>query len=213
MPREIRIQYPGAWFHVMNRGAAHRPIYLGPNDRFRFLDLIDEATARYGVEVHTYCLMGNHFHLLVRTPEPNLDRFMQWFFSRYVRFFNDRHDLDGPLCRGRYKAIVVESEEYAVTLARYIHRNPLDLGVTDLANDYPWSSYPAYLSDSLRPLWLRTGVILDAVGGPNGLQKLVESGGKSEIDKLFDDGQSPDVVGSPEFVERFRKDQANREAG
>ncbi len=118
MPRAHRIQYPGAWYHVMNRGAARRPIYLDPVDRFRFLDLVDEGVGRFGVEIHAYCLMGNHFHLLARTPEPNLDLFMQWFFSRYVRSFNSRHSLDGPLCRGRYKAIVVESEEYAVTLAR-----------------------------------------------------------------------------------------------
>ena len=192
----------------MNRGAARRPIFRDDLDRHVFLNLIDGAVSKYEIKLHAYCLMGNHFHLLVRTPYPNLDRYMQHLCSQYVKLFNRRHGLDGPLCRSRYTAKPVESEVYAVTLARYIHRNPIDLGVTDLRT-YRWSSYQAYLDVTVQPWWLETATLLRTVGGVSGLRMLVEDPQRTDVDELFKDGRVPDAIGSPEFIANVVADTAN----
>lgn len=207
MPRALRLQYPGAWYHVMNRGASRRSTFLDPQDRRRFLELTAECVDLLQVEVHSYCLMGNHFHLLLRTPQPNLDQVMHRLCSKYVRSFNKRHDFDGPLCRSRYKAIPVQSEDYLVSLGRYIHRNPIDLGVEHLG-DYPWSSYPAYLGAAATPEWLSTDLLLRAAGGRNGHAAFVESRLKTEIDLLYEDGESPLAIGDPAFVAQFAEQKA-----
>ncbi len=207
MPRAPRLLYPGAWYHVMNRGASRRPTFINPQDRLRFLELTAESVEHFNAEVHAYCLMGNHFHLLVRTPEPNLDRFMHRLCSKYVRSFNQRHDFDGPLCRSRYKAMPVQSEDYLVSLGRYIHRNPLDLGVDHLG-DYMWSSYPAYLGLVRQPGWLSTGLLLKAAGGREGHAAFVESRMKTEIDLLYSDGKAPIAIGTPGFVAQFSDEVA-----
>ena len=163
MARPLRLDYPGAWHHVINRGAAGRPIFNTDEQRAYFLSLLAAAHERFNAEWHAYCLMSNHYHLLLRTPEGNLQRIMRHVGGLYTQFYNRAEGRDGPLMRGRYRAVLVEADAHWLELSRYIHRNPKSAGmVRDLA-DYPWSSYPAYIGLAPIPPWLQTSYILRAI--------------------------------------------------
>ena len=127
MARQLRIEYPGAWYHVTSRGNERGSIFRLDKDRTRFLKTVAESAELFRVEVHCYVLMSNHFHFLLRTLESNLSRFMQRFNTAYTRYFNLRHRRSGHLYQGRYKAIVVEADEYLLEVSRYLHLNPVKL--------------------------------------------------------------------------------------
>jgi len=194
MPRPPRIQYPGAWHHVMNRGVDRQAVFRDRRDRPHFLVLLEEAVARFGVELHAYCLMGNHYHLLVRTPEPNLDLAIHHLAGLYARAFNRRHGRDGPLFRSRYRSMLVESERYLAAVTRYIHRNPVELGVDDLVA-YEWSSLGAYVGSRPCPPWLTTTRVLSTVGEPSAYERLVTSAPRSSVEKVYDRQRWPLVLG------------------
>ena len=203
MARPLRIQYPGAWYHVMNRGACRADVFRDRNDRLVFLSLLAEVCRKTGATVHAYCLMGNHFHLLIQTPNANLDEVMRLLSGEYARKFNDKYGKDGGLCRGRYRAILVDSERYLLNVSRYIHRNPAIFQLPDLS-DYRWSSYPAYLG--LRPAedWLDLSETLKLVGGRSKYEALVESPLPSEIDHIYERAHLPSILGSSEFKQAAR---------
>ena len=129
MSRPLRIEYRGAHYHVMNRGTARQKIFLNDHDRQGFLDLLGETSQMWGLQVYAYCLMDNHYHLLVESADAGLSRVMRHLDGIYTQRFNRAHRRDGPLFRGRYRAIVIEPEEYFMAVARYIHRNPVDAQV------------------------------------------------------------------------------------
>jgi len=184
MPRPPRSEYPGAWHHVMNRGACRHDVFKDRWDRRVFLAELAETVDRYQVEVHSYVLLGNHYHLLMRTPESNLGQAMQYLGGRYTQRFNEKHGRDGALFRGRYKALVIESERYLLGCSRYIHRNPLELGA-DSPGDYRWSSYPAYLQDHKPPTWLRIDFLTKMAGSPQQYEALVESPLDTQTDEIL----------------------------
>ncbi|MEM7015743.1 MAG: transposase [Pseudomonadota bacterium] len=163
MSRPLRIEFEGAWYHVMNRGASRQAIFKTDAQRQHFLSLLAEASSRFNAEWHAYCLMGNHYHLMLRTPEANLQRIMRHINGLYTQYYNRSERRDGPLFRGRYKAILVEAPTYWARLSRYIHRNPLDAGLVDDLIDYPWSSYPAYIDRQPIPDWLECNYILSSL--------------------------------------------------
>ena len=154
MARPLRIEYDGAWYHVLNRGAGRRAVYATDEQRRYFLALLAEAHTRFNAEWHAYCLMGNHYHLLVRTPEANLNRIMRHLNWLYTQYYNRSTGRDGPLFQGRYKAILVEAQAYLTQLSHYIHRNPVEAGVVTHLDRYRWSSYPAYIGRATRHPWL-----------------------------------------------------------
>ena len=158
MGRSNRVDAPGVWNHVVNRGAGGQPVFTSRADGNDFLGLLGEAHERFGVEIHAYCLMTNHYHLLVRCPEGGLSAFMQFVTSVYTRHANHRSDRDGPLFRGRFRSLLVDSEAYLLHSVRYIHRNPLDLGVA--IDEYRWSSHRAYVGHRPPPVWLTTEAVL-----------------------------------------------------
>jgi len=162
--RPLRIEFPGAWYHVANRGAGRRPVFLSDDDREAFLELVGELAERFGVEVHAYSLAGNQYHLLVHTPNGGLGRGMRHLDGVYTQRFNRRHHNDGPLFRGRYKAIVVDPDHKLAQVSRYIHSIPRALGVADSLKSYPWSSFPAYAQAAKGPDWLRTKTVLSCFG-------------------------------------------------
>ena len=194
MPRPHRIEYPGAWHHVMNRRAAREPLFFDDNDRFTFLELLEGNASRTDTEVHAYCLMGNHFHLLVRSPNANLAYMMQLVSGRYGRYFNDRYGRDGGVCRGRYRSVLVDSDHYLLAVSRYIHRNPLAFW-TDPLESYGWSSYPTYLGLRRRQHWIHTAMTLDVAGGVASYRGLVESPLPSDVDRIYGSGRVPKVLG------------------
>ena len=154
MSRPLRIQYPGAWYHVMNRGKRGEKVFEFKEDYLSFVDLLQELDEVFNVRVAAYCLMSNHYQIFIHTPEANLSRSIRHLNGVYTQRYNKRHSCDGQLFKGRYKAIVVESDSYALELVRYIHRNPLEAGVVDNLQKYQWSSHKPYLSNAKKWQWL-----------------------------------------------------------
>jgi REP element-mobilizing transposase RayT len=168
----VRIEYEGARYHVMSRGDRREDIVTDDGDRQEFLRALGEACQKTGWQVHAYCLMTNHFHLVVETPQPNLALGMKWLLGTYTQRFNRRHRSWGHVFGGRYKAQVIDSRSpgYLRRACAYVHLNPVRAGLVrpgERLESFPWSSYPAYRNPRLRPCWLR----VDRLLGENGLQK------------------------------------------
>lgn len=166
MARKLRIQYAGAVYHVMNRGDRHEAIFADDHDRQRFLETLTECCQKTGWQVHAYCLMPNHLHLVIETPQPNLVAGMKWLLGTYTGRYNRRHKEFGHLFSGRYKALVVEGSGngYLKTVCDYVHLNPSRgklVKVERPLEEFPWSSYRWYLqAPGRRPAWLRVDRLL-----------------------------------------------------
>lgn len=179
MPRKVRVEYAGAIYHVMCRGNRRQDVFRDARDNELFLDTLGEACARCGWRVHAYVLMGNHYHMLLETPEANLVAGMQWLQGTYTKRFNVRHKEWGHLFQGRYKALLIEGAKgYFAAAAAYIHLNPARMKGYDFARQkleqYSWSSYPGYLRPGKRRKWLCVDRVLNSAGlgdTPLGRQK------------------------------------------
>jgi REP element-mobilizing transposase RayT len=173
VPRQIRIEYPGAIYHVMSRGDRREAIVCGDADRELWLKTLGEACAKCDWQVHAYCLMTNHFHLVVETPRANLVKGMKWFLGTYTVRFNSVHRLRGHLFAGRYKSLLIDEsdDQYLRVACDYVHLNPARaklIAPQQRLEHYKWSSYPVYLGTNSRlPPWLRGDRLL----GEHGLQK------------------------------------------
>ena len=172
MARKLRVEYPGALYHVMNRGDRREAIFKDDQDRRSFLETLGQACAKTGWRVHAFCLMANHFHLVIETPQPNLVVGMKWLLGTYTGRFNRRHKLFGHLFSGRYKSLIVDGSGtgYLKTVCDYVHLNPVRakmLRPEQPLAAYGWSSYPAYLQRAAkRPPWLRVGPLFGEHGIP-----------------------------------------------
>ena len=188
MARKIRVEYPGALYHVLNRGDRREPIFKDDRDRRTFVEALAAVCARTGWQVHAYVLMPNHFHFVVETPQPNLVAGMKWLLGTYTGRFNRRHKLSGHLFSGRYKSLLVDGSGngYLKTVCDYVHLNPVRARL--LKKDQPlsafaWSSWPAYLlAPSQRPSWLRVDRLLgehsipkDSPAGRKELERRMEA--------------------------------------
>jgi REP element-mobilizing transposase RayT len=125
MARPLRIQYPGAFYHVSFRGNERKNVFRSKGDREKFLSYLESATGRYGAKIHVYCLMSNHYHLRLETPEGNPAQIMRHINGAYTTYFNSKRKRSGPLFQGRYNAVVGDADEYATNLSRYIHLDPV----------------------------------------------------------------------------------------
>ena len=145
MARRWRIQYPNAVYHVMSRGVNRGKIFTTQKDYLHFIGCLKRATEKFDLNIFAFVLMGNHYHLLLSTPNANLVKAMQWLQTAYSIYYNKKHRRWGHLFQGRYNAILVEDESYWTGLSYYIHCNPIRARmVTDLSK-YSWSSYPTYI--------------------------------------------------------------------
>ncbi|MDD4903468.1 MAG: transposase [Candidatus Bipolaricaulis sp.] len=160
MARPLRIAYEGAVYHVTSRGNARQDIFLVDSDRKAFVDLLGDTVNRFTWICHAYCLMTNHYHLLVETPEANLSHGMRHLNSVYTQAFNRRHMRCGHVLQGRFKAIVVEKDAYLLELVRYVVLNPVRAEAVRSARDWPWSSYRATAGMEQAPGFLTTSWIL-----------------------------------------------------
>src|SRR5215471_5707135 len=173
MPRHLRVQYPGAMYHVMSRGDRREDNFLDDVDRHDFLKTLAEACQKTGWQIHAYCLMRNHYHLVLETPNANLVPGMAWLQSTYTIRLNHRHKLIGHVLSGRYKAQLVEGSGngYLRTACDYVHLNPVRahlLKPEERLLAYPWSSFGYYLAaPEHRPQWIR----VDRLLGEHGLQR------------------------------------------
>ena len=166
-----------------------------------------QITKMFRVEIHGFCLMDNHYHLLIHTPGGNLQRAMRHLNGVYTQRYNRLENSDGPLFRGRYKAILIEPDAYLLNVSRYIHLNPVAAGVVSLAEEYQWSSYRAYTGIAATPEWLQTKFVLNLLGKrqQRKLYRLfVEKGVDEETQIFYDKKKFPPVMGSDDYRESIR---------
>ena len=154
MARPLRIEFEGALYHVMARGNARSDIFLDDRDRQAFIDNLGRVCGRFDWRVWAWCLMGNHYHLLVETLEPTLSRGMREVNGVYTQAFNRRHGRSGHVLQGRFKAPLVDKDPYLLELSRYVVLNPVRAGIVDTAVDWQWSSYRATMGKAAIPGWL-----------------------------------------------------------
>ena len=164
MARPLRIIFPGAFYHITSRGNEQRVIFKSQRDRKKFLSYLESATQRYDARIHAYCLMDNHYHLLIETPSGNLPQIMRHINGAYTTYFNVKRKRSGHLLQGRYKAILVDMDIYAKELSRYIHLNPIRAKMVEMLENYEWSSYLEYIGRKKLQPWLVRDLILSYFG-------------------------------------------------
>lgn len=160
MARPLRIEFAGALYHVTSRGDGQEDIYLDDNDREIFLEVLVDVQHRLNWTIHAYCLMSNHYHLLIETPDSNLSKGMRHLNGVYTQRFNRSHKRAGHVFQGRYKAILVQKDNYLLELSRYIVLNPVRARMVRSAKDWPWSSYRSTAGITVTQPWLTTDWIL-----------------------------------------------------
>ncbi|MEY2680534.1 MAG: hypothetical protein RL661_765 [Pseudomonadota bacterium] len=160
MSRPLRIEFPGALYHVTSRGDGREAIYLDDDDKILFLSVLAKAVRGFNWAIHAYCLMDNHYHLLIETADGNLARGMRQLNGIYTQRFNRRHERVGHVFQGRYKAILVQKEAYLLELARYVVLNPVRAGMVTHPEQWTWSSYRATTGACEKPPWLTTAWLL-----------------------------------------------------
>lgn len=176
MARPLRLQFPGALYHVTARGNARQKIYLDDEDRHLYLDRLGKEITQQGWRCYAYCLMDNHYHLLIETPEPTLVSGMRRLNGVYTQAFNRRHGRVGHLFQGRYQAIVVDKDAYVLELCRYIVLNPVRAKAVTRPERWPWSSYPATVGKSAAPSWLAVEEVRALFPSRGAYRRFVEEG-------------------------------------
>jgi len=209
--RQLRIEYPGAFYHVFSRGNQKQIVFRSDDDFYFFLKCLREAHEKFGVIAHVYCLMPNHYHLILETPCGNLSSVMHFLNTAYTIYFNKKHERCGHLFQGRYKAILVDAESYAKVLSRYIHLNPVRSEIVDLPENYRWSSYGYYRGDMTPEKWLEVSLVLSMFCGlPDSARQAysayVLAGIGEDVPGVIEDSVHKGILGSEEFIERIRKE-------
>ncbi len=205
MARPLRITFPGAFYHITSRGNERKNVFKNKRDREKFLEYLESASQRYDAVIHVYCLLDNHYHLLVETPSGNLPQIMRHINGAYTTYFNVKRKRSGHLFQGRYKAILVDADEYAKELSRYIHLNPVRAYMAETPEDYEWSSYQYYIGRKKPPEWLTREFIL---GYFNTKVSIAQKGYHGFVSELvnekygspLDEVTSSTLLGSPDFI-------------
>ncbi len=206
MARPLRIEYSGAWHHVMNRGRRAEKVFHDNQDRGMFVDLLEETVDTWNIRISAYCLMPNHYHILVQTPDANLSRSMRHINGVYTQRFNRKHGCDGQLFRGRYKSILVSADSHLLQLVRYIHRNPVKACLVNNLDDYVWSSHKGYLSIAKRWNWLHKKFIFSLLdknkkNWVRRYRQFVSIEDDNEIAAVIEGKKWPSVLGSKTFID------------
>ncbi len=218
MARALRIQYPGAYYHVTCRGNERKEIFRDSTDRQVFLEKLSYSLDIYNVSLLAYALMTNHFHILLTTPDGNLSEFMRHFNITYTSAFNRRHNRVGHLYQGRYKAFLIDADNYLLEVSRYIHLNPIrtkahskrpakDKWTALLDNEF--TSLPSYLSLKKRKHFIDYAIVLAQMGGDNRegrrrYRRFIGKGVEEEINSPLELGKGNGIVGKKDFVERIK---------
>jgi len=210
MSRPLRIEYPHAWYHVMNRGRRGEEIFPDQGDYDLFLKLLRESVQQWNVRVAAFCLMTNHYHLLIQTPEANLSRCMRHIDGVYTQRYNRVHRCDGSLFRGRYKAILVEADTYLLQVMKYIHRNPLRAGLVEDLGAYVWSSHRGYLSPLQKWNWLCKEFILSMLHKEKrkrveAYRRFVCKEDDAGLLRIYEGKKWPAILGGKRFVHRIKE--------
>jgi len=220
MARPLRITYPDAWYHVMNRGRRGEDIFADEQDYIMFTDLLKETSENWNIRVAAYCLMPNHYHILIQTPDANISRGMRHLNGVYTQRYNCRHQCDGQLFRGRYKSILIDRDSYLLQVVRYIHRNPLRAGIVEKLGVYNWSSHKGYLSIAKRWDWLHKHYIFSMLSKNRKdwlgyYRKWVSVEEDDEVSQKLNAKKWPVCLGSQAFIDRikelYRSDMIDKE--
>ena len=203
MGRPLRITFPGAHYHVTARGNEQKDIYKSRRDREKFLDYLESSVTRYGAVIHAYCLMTNHYHLLLETPEGNLPEIIRHINGAYTNYYNTKRKRAGHLFQGRYKAILIEADSYMMELSRYIHLNPVRVGMVTKPEDYQWSSYQDYIGARPAPFWLCTETITRQIGSARRYCEFVEDLLGKECESPLQGAFASSILGSEPFVQEI----------
>jgi REP element-mobilizing transposase RayT len=215
MGRPLRIEFEGACYHITSRGNEQKDIFKSKRDWEKFLGYLESAAFRYGAILHAWCLMTNHYHLLLETPRGNLSQVMRHINGAYTNYFNAKRKRSGHLFQGRYKAILIEADPYLVELSRYIHLNPVRAKIVAKPEDYPWSSYGAYVDLQARVKWHKTEYILEQFAGRSDryrqfVEDFLDKGYESPLTQTV----AATVLGSETFVRHFTETHvAQKHAG
>lgn len=209
MSRPLRIEYPDGWYHVMNRGRRAELIFSDRQDYLMFTELMRETSEMWKIKISSYCLMPNHYHMLIQTPEANISRSMRHLNGVYTQRYNRRHHCDGQLFRGRFKSILVSGDSYLLQAVRYIHRNPLRAGLVEVIDVYPWSSHKGYISVARNWEWLHKKYILSLLSKSRKdwlryYKEWVSVEDEDEVRKKLDGKKWPSILGPEEFIDRFK---------
>jgi len=218
MGRPLRIEYPGAVYHVTSRGNERRNIFLGDAERRKFLHILEDYHDRYGILIHCYMLMDNHYHLVVETPQANLTKLMHGINSRYTGYFNRKHARVGHLFQGRYRGILVEKDAYLLELSRYVHLNPVRAKLVDKPEQYAWSSYSSYIGKSKEIPWLEYNWILSQFGldrstSRKRYREFVSKAGEESTESPFGEVYGQVILGTAGFIEKTKYFLKSKEVG
>lgn len=210
MARPLRIEYPDAFYHITSRGNERGIIFRIQKDYERFLSYLESSTDRYGARIHCFCLMSNHYHLLLETPRGNLHAILHHINTSYTNYLNARTGRVGHLFQGRYRSILVEKDSYALELSRYIHLNPVRANLVRDPLRYPWSSYVAYLGREDKWDWLQEGFILGQISerereARRKYRAYVEEGIRGGIEDPLKKTVASTLLGSEGFVDWVRQ--------
>ncbi len=210
MARPLRIEYPGAWYHVLNRGRRKEKVFFQESDYLMFMDILEESTDVFNLEVHAYSLIPNHYHLLIRTPDGNLSRIMRHINGSYTQKINRRYGLEGSLFKGRFKSILVEEETYLLELIRYIHRNPLKAGLEKKLGEHRWTSHYSYNDVKKKPGWLKTENVLRYFSeyDKEALRKMnayIRKTPPGDLERRLESINWPAILGGSKFIEEVKK--------
>lgn len=220
MFRPLRIDYPNAWHHVMNRARRGQELFVDKDDYQQFIDLLQETADLFNVNVAAYCLMPTHYHLMLQTPDANLSRCMRHLNGVYTQRYNVGHGCDGTLFRGRYKSILVDADSDALQLIRYIHRNPLKTRLVKRLDQYVWSSHKGYLSKAKKWNWLYKHFVLLMLTAQKSDQiqvykQFMTQEQDEDLVRVLDGKKPPSMLGSDKFISwiknRFFKKKKNKE--
>ena len=206
MARPLRIEFEGALYHVLGRANERKDVFRSDGDRSAFLNVLAEMGARFDVAVFAYVLMGNHYHVLLKTNRANLSKSMQWLGTTYTRRYNLSHFRSGHLLQGRFKSILVENDAYLTQLSCYIHANPLRAGLVERLVQYEWSSYKYYGYKRRVPSCLHTELILSQVSGadPRRSYRAKVQKYASEDRRLWEDLRYGVILGTRSYVDEIR---------
>ncbi|MDD5081689.1 MAG: transposase [Candidatus Omnitrophica bacterium] len=210
MSRPLRIEFNDAFYHVMNRGRRREDVFFDDGDRYLFFSVLKEAIKLFNIKIYAYCLMSNHYHLLISTPDANLSRAMRHINGVYTQKVNRKHNFEGSLFKGRYKAVLFDESNYFSRFVRYIHRNPRRAGLEQTLGNYKWSSYNLYLRKQKRFEWLSVDEGLSYFGD---YKKVAIKNYKDymkrlcvdDFEKRFDSTNWPAIYGNEKFKEEIKK--------
>ena len=210
MARPLRIAFPGAFYHVTSRGNERKAVFKSKRDREKFLEYLESATLRYEARIHAYCLMDTHYHLLLETPSGNLSQIMRHINGAYTTHFNVKRERSGHLFQGRYKAILVDIDEYAKELSRYIHLNPVRAKMVEAPEEYDWSSYKFYIGKQKSASWLYRDFILGYFDkkvstAQKKYQDFVTALVDQEYDSPLNEVVSSTLLGSADFIAHIKE--------